>query len=280
MKKKLIHDVDYEEVWREGIKDWNGNMPKRMTDDQCEESFWRNFLNEKSTTQPIDSYSLPFYRELSTYFTSEDNVLEIGPGAGNYTFSIAEKVRSLTVVDPSKSVLHYLNERINHKAITFQPIHSKWETYQSNQLFSVVLGVNCFYRMFEIKQALANMNNHATKHCIIGMTTGPLQPHYLDLERTQRCVLKYPRRDYVHLLNVLYEMGIYADCKMVPLKRKYTYSSLEEAVQSCRKKVLSPQLSEETLRESLLPYLQKENGKWTYKHAFYGALISWKPTIL
>lgn len=156
----------------------------------------------------------------------------------------------------------------------------KWEEYQSNQRFSVVLGVNCFYRMFKIKQALANMNNHALNRCIIGMTTGPLQPHYLDLERKYGYILKYPRRDYVHLLNLLYEMGIFADCKMVPLKRIYTYFSLEEALKNTRNKILSPHLSEKNLEECLLPYLHKKNGKWAYEHAFLGALISWKPINL
>lgn len=70
--------MNHEKIWQEGIKDWDGNTPKRMTDDESEEAFWDSFLKKKSSTHAVDSYSIPFYQELSTYFTSEDKVLEIG----------------------------------------------------------------------------------------------------------------------------------------------------------------------------------------------------------
>lgn len=98
MEKKLIYDINFEKVWQEGIKDWKGNMPKQMVDDKCEEAFWEEYINKKaveSVESSLDDYTIPFYQELSSYFSSEDTILEIGPGWGNYTFSLSLNKLSL-----------------------------------------------------------------------------------------------------------------------------------------------------------------------------------------
>lgn len=43
----ITADLDFEKRWQEGIKDWNGQIPERMTDDDLEESFWKGFMDKK-----------------------------------------------------------------------------------------------------------------------------------------------------------------------------------------------------------------------------------------
>ena len=84
--------------------------------------------------------------------------------------------------------------------------------------------------MYEIKAALYHMNRLAKKRAIIGMTTGPIQPHYEQLYEKYGYDIKFPRRDYIEFLNLLYEMDIYADCQIIPLERVYEYESYEQLV--------------------------------------------------
>ncbi|MCE7792191.1 class I SAM-dependent methyltransferase [Salipaludibacillus sp. CUR1] len=273
-QSSITADLNFEKRWQEGIKDWNGNIPKRMTDDHSEEAFWAEFL-EKKTVGEIDPYSAPLREVILSLIKEKDRVLEIGPGWGNYTFSLLNKVSELTVVDSSESVLQFISNMAGDKSL--QTAHVKWENFKSNDSFDVVIGINCFYRMFEIKKTILNMDRHSSRLCIAGMTTGPLAPHYYVLENQYGYKIKHPRRDYIHFLHLLYECGIYADCKLVPLMRTASYDSLKDAAQEESSKLLSQEVDPDHVIQSLKPYLKKTGQKYVYEQPFYGALITWKP---
>lgn len=73
--------------------------------------------------------------------------------------------------------------------------------------------------MSEIGHTLLKMNDSAARLAIVGMTTGPEKPHYMELKQ-RGYTINLRRRDYIHILNVLYQLGILADCKIVKLKSK------------------------------------------------------------
>lgn len=101
--------VDYKQLWLDGMKDWNGELPERMTDDEKEEAFWHTFLQEKNGGP--DAYSAGIREELLRYIAPGDGVLEIGPGWGNYTFAVAEQASAMTCVDSSRSVLDFYRRK-------------------------------------------------------------------------------------------------------------------------------------------------------------------------
>lgn len=205
-------------------------------------------------------------------------MLEIGPGWGNYTFSLLEHTTKLSVADSSKAVLDFLSRQAEKD--TLNTYHTKWEEFNSEDVFDVIVGVNCFYRMFEIKKALLNMNRYAEKLCIIGMTTGSLPPHYKELEKHYGYRIKHPRRDYIDLLYLLYECGIQANCKIVPLKRSPVFSTMDEAIKKGSSKVFSPEVDPAHVEAVLKPYLKKVSEGFLYEQPFYGALLFWKPASI
>lgn len=259
------------------MKDWHGQMPERMVDDQLEEQFWAQSITRKKTGQ-TDPYAAKIFQEIKKSIQQEDSVLEIGPGWGNYTFPLAENVRQLTCVDSSDSILSYLQNCMQeHQHVSY--IHAKWESLAENEVAAhdIVIGVNCFYRMYEIKSALYQMNRLAKKRAIIGMTTGPIQPHYEILYKKYGYDIKFPRRDYIEFLNLLYEMDIYADCKIIPLERVYDYESYEQLVTTQSKKILNTTFDRAHVEESLKPFIEEKNGRYYYRHDFHAALVSWEP---
>jgi ubiquinone/menaquinone biosynthesis C-methylase UbiE len=277
IEPSITADLNFEKRWQEGIKDWNGKIPERMINDQMEESFWSDYLNKKRERSP-DDYSYPLQEAILENIGEEDKVVEIGPGWGNYTFPLLEKAKELSVVDSSKSVLDFLSQKAGDQS--FRAHKTKWEDFKSGESFDVVIGVNCFYRMFEIKKAILNMNRYAERLCIIGMTTGPLPPHYERLKNQYGYHIKHPRRDYIDLLHLLYECGIYADCKLVPLMRKTVYPSREEAIREGSKKVLFTEPHSKHVEETLTPYLKEVGRGFVYEQPFHGALLMWKPSRL
>ncbi|WP_158068777.1 class I SAM-dependent methyltransferase [Domibacillus epiphyticus] len=281
MKEETYKRSFFEEQWQERMKDWEGNLPERMVDDTCEEHFWRCFIERKQGDAKPDAYSQDIMRAIVPFIHAEDQLLEIGPGSGNYTFSLAERAESLTVVDSSEAVLTFLKTTSEEKKLkNLHMFHGKWENFSSDKSYDVIFGMNCFYRMFEIKQALRLMNQYAKRLVILGMTTGPIKPHYVYLHQKYQYEMKWPRRDYIDLLNLLYELGIYAECRMIPLKKTYRFSSFEELLNKSTSKVLSPNVRQEHLKESLEPYVYCDNGSYFYDHKFHAAIITWTPSPL
>lgn len=277
MTRKGPLAINYEALWQEGMKDWQGQMPERMVNDQLEEQFWSQSIARKKMGQ-TDPYAALIFEAMKQRIRPEHSVIEIGPGWGNYTFPLADYVRELTCVDSSDSILDYLQQCLQeNKHISY--VHAKWEKLEENELtaYDIVLGVNCFYRMYEIKSALYHMNRLAKKRAIIGMTTGPIQPHYEVLHEKYGYDIKYPRRDYIEFLNLLYEMDIYAECTIIPLERTYEYETYDQLVTTQSKKILSTDFNRSHVEDSLAPFIEEKNGRYYYRHDFHAALVSWQP---
>ncbi|MFJ7666199.1 class I SAM-dependent methyltransferase [Lysinibacillus sp. NPDC097195] len=277
MTRKGPLAINYEALWQEGMKDWQGQMPERMLNDQLEEQFWSQSIARKKIGQ-TDPYATQIFEEIKKHIQPHHTVIEIGPGWGNYTFPLADYVRELTCVDSSDSILSYLQQCLQDKNHVSY-VHAKWEQLAESDLkaHDIVVGVNCFYRMYEIKAALRHMDRLAKKRAIIGMTTGPIQPHYEVLHEKYGYDIKYPRRDYIEFLNLLYEMDIYADCHIVPLERTYEYETLEQLVTTQSKKILNTDFNRAHVEESLVPFIEEKNGRYYYRHDFHAALVSWQP---
>lgn len=89
---------------------------------------------------------------MKPHIPQSSTCIEMGPGWGNYTFQLRQDVKSLTLVDGSESVLAYLQQYFENDA-NVQFVHSKWKKRKLSK-HDVVLGVNCFYRMYEMNAAL------------------------------------------------------------------------------------------------------------------------------
>lgn len=268
---------DFEKLWKEGMLDWHGKMPERMVEDELEEAFWAQSMKKKTYKQ-TDDYAKKIYEKMKQHIPQNSTCIEIGPGWGNYTFQLSQDVKSLTLVDGSESVLAYLQQYFENDA-PVQFVHSKWEEAQIER-HDVVIGVNCFYRMYEMNAALKKMNRLATKRAIIGLTTGPIQPHYVILDEQFGYDIKYPRRDYITIVNMLYQLGIYANCEMLQLEREYRYDTLQQLYEAQSKKILSPRFDMAHVKASLERFIAMEDGQYVYRHPFYAAIISWEPRKL
>lgn len=268
--------VDYKQLWLDGMKDWNGELPERMTDDEKEEAFWHTFLQEKNGGP--DAYSAGIREELLRYIAPGDGVLEIGPGWGNYTFAVAEQASAMTCVDSSRSVLDFLQKEAARRGLRpMEMIHAKWEQYEPQRQYDVVFGINCFYRMGDIEQALLHMNEAARKYAVVGLTSGPERPHLLDFHKELGVRVKFQRRDYIHLTNLLYELGIDTNCTILELERNYQYKSEEELLSSCLNDIIDQSYDRKAAADIVLRYVTLEDGVYNYRHKFKTALLHWKP---
>lgn len=274
--------TDYKRVWLEGMKDWHGRLPVRMTDDELEEQFWREYIarkREQGLLPQPDPYAAPLLGELQALIPPGSSILEIGPGWGNYTMEMAKAAAAYACFDSSASILAYLEEASARLGIGHMEFrHGKWEAYEAEEdAFDVVFGINCYYRMQEIDRALWNMNRIARRLAVVGMTSGPEALHLREIHQQLGYPVKFARRDYIHLTNLLYQLGIDANCRIVPLERTYTFDSEEQLIDAQMKKILEPNADREAVARIVSRHIRDIDGKPGYVHRFSAALLYWEP---
>lgn len=274
--------TDSVRAWQEGMKDWHGRLPERMTDDELEERFWDGYIGEKRKKGRLpepDPYARAILKELKELIPAGSSVLEIGPGWGNYTMDIARVASAYGCFDSSASVLAYLQEAASASDMThMQFFHGKWEAHEAAEdSYDVVFGINCYYRMWDIARALRNMNRAARSLAIVGMTSGPEAPHLRRIHRELGCRMKFTRRDYIHLTNILYRLGIDVNCRILPLERVYTYDSVEQLIDEQMKKILDADVDRKAVERMVSPYIETIGGRPGYVHRFSAALLYWRP---
>ncbi|MGG3450273.1 class I SAM-dependent methyltransferase [Domibacillus aminovorans] len=271
---------NYIDLWKENMKEWDGTLSNRMIHDEEEEGFWHSFMEKKKQMggDYINSYAYRIQEELLTLLHTNDRVVEIGPGWGNYTFCVAENVKHLTCVDSSQSVINFLSdESEKHQLNNVSFINDKWEHINMKESYDVVFGVNCYYRISNIEESLLKMNKVASRLAIVGMTSGPEKPHYVDLHREQGYSIKFRRRDYIHLQNILYQLGIMANCKIIEIPSVSTYPSYESLIRDNVSKILTKDYNKQEVEQALSPYVIEKDGRYEYPYTFHAALIYWKP---
>ena len=264
------------DIWRELQKRWNSDENRRVADDEAERRFWKQYMSLQGQNGP-DAYSAKIWDCVKQilgerYYSS---ITEIGPGWGNYTFNLAECCRHLTCVDISPTVLHYIKETGIGYGFQIQTENNKWEDYDG-KTSEVVFGFNCFYRMRNIEECLAKIDKTGTELRIIGMTSGPEQEFLVDFEKELGLPVRYHRLDYIVLVNVLYQLGIDCNVRIVNLEKEYVFPSADAAARKFANRIMTPNYDIECLRKIMKRYLHKGgDGLLHYTHHFKSAIIYW-----
>lgn len=263
------------DIWRDLQKDWNGNDVPRTINDEVELSFWKPFLRDKESEGP-DAYSRRIWDAISDILGEEyyDTITEIGPGWGNYTFDLVEHCRHLICVDMSPDVLDHIGRTAHQYHLNIDTVCSKWEDYRG-KVSDVVFGFNCFYRMSEIESCLSKIDQMGRRR-IIGMTSGPEKEYLAVFEKELGLRIRYTRLDYVVLVNILYQLGIDVNVRIVDLQKDYAYRSVPAAARIASKRILSEEYDMEDIIRIMRRYLKKgDDGLYHYVHDFKAAIIYW-----
>ncbi len=265
------------DLWREAMREkGSGLYSERTRNDEAERAFWHEVMPQKKEAAQ-DDYAVPIFAAVEEILGAQtyDSILEIGPGWGNYTFGLARHCRRMACVDISPDVLAYISAIASKRGMEIATVASKWEEYQGGP-HDVVFAYNCFYRMMEIEQCLRKINETASKLHIIGMTGGPEQAYYPALEHKLGLDINYHRLDYIYLVNVLYQLGMDCNVRLIPIVKEYAFETMDEAVDSLCGRVLTKSFDKAAVREIVEPYFEKApDGGCRFYHHFHAAILYW-----
>lgn len=205
----------------------------------------------------------PFFKKLLSVITPQTSVLDVGAGSGRFALALAPLVRQVIAVEPNEAMLDYLRQdahALNLSNITYSQV--AWQDAPDDLRADIVICSHVLYPIREIVPFLAKLQRSARQRCYIYMRATPIDaltaPLWKHFHGDERC---YPP-GYIHALDVLYEMGIFANVEMVTLPGSLRYPSLDVAVEELAEQLILPgdEKTREELRGLLAGWLVERDG--------------------
>ena len=193
-------------------------------------------------------------------------VLDIGAGPGTLAIPLAPKVKEITAVEPGAGMVAALKSRAGKEGIrNITCVQKTWEevdpTRDLTGPYDLVIA-SLSLTMHDIREAVQKMDAVSCGEvCLYWFVDLPFwERMYADLMLPLHGRPGYsgPKADC--LWNVLYQAGIYADVRMLPLDKEYRFSSREEMASFFRIRFGVTTAAQEQVLESYLSGMVRSEG--------------------
>jgi SAM-dependent methyltransferase len=205
----------------------------------------------------------PFYQRVRGEVTKQTDVLDVGAGTGRFSLALAPQARRVIAVEPSTAMLGFLQHDAAERGITnIEYVASTWENAPADLRADIVICSHVLYPIREVDGFLAKLYAATRRSCYIYMRavhldalTAHIWKHF---HGDERCLSP----SYIHALDVLYEMGIYANVEIVSIPPSLRYHSLDQAVEQLTEQLIlsDDQKTQHELRDLLADWLVQRDG--------------------
>jgi SAM-dependent methyltransferase len=189
--------------------------------------------------------------------------LDVGAGTGRFALALAPYAQHVTAVEPNATMLGYLKrDAMGEELSNISLLNTSWQDAPTDLNADIVVCSHVLYPIWDVDSFIAKLRA-ATKHvCYIYMraihfdtATSPLWKHFHGESR-------YPAPSYIYALDVLFEMGLYADVEIVQMPGIIRYPSLDEATGELLEQLILPDdtQTKSELRSLLEQWLVERNG--------------------
>lgn len=205
----------------------------------------------------------PFFNKLLSVVTPQSSVIDVGAGSGRFALALAPLVKQVIAVEPNVAMLDYLRQdahALNLSTISYS--QNAWLDTDDKLQADIVICSHVLYPIRDIVPFLAKLQHAARQRCYIYMRATPIDALTAHLWKhfhgDERC---YPP-GYIHALDVLFEMGIYANVEIVTLPGSLRYPSLDVAVEELAEQLILPgdEKTRGELHDMLASWLVERNG--------------------
>jgi SAM-dependent methyltransferase len=184
----------------------------------------------RATKLSIDNS--PFLLRLRREITPDVTILDVGAGTGRYALALAPTSKQVIVVEPNAAMLDFLRTDAQNQGITnITSYQTTWQDAPDDLKADMVICSHVLYPIRDIVPFLRKLQTSARHACYLYLYATHLEvltSHlWKHLHGDERC---YPP-GYIHALDVLFAMGIYANVKIVKFPQSMRYPSLDVAVE-------------------------------------------------
>lgn len=190
-------------------------------------------------------------------------ILDVGCAAGTLAVPLAGKVASITAMDASEGMLALLNERCRELGIeNIRSLKGRWEDDWDELgigVHDVAIGSRSLL-VEDLRSAIEKLDAHARERVYISTIVGDGPHDRRIIEGAGRRF--HPGAEYIYVVNLLYQMGIFANLNFTVTETEKSFANVDEAVQGLRWMLQGmTQEEEERLRGFLPGYLVPANGR-------------------
>lgn len=226
--------------------------------------FWdrraRGFHRSTSNSATND----PLFIHLRQVVTPQTTVLDVGAGTGRLAVALAPLVKHVIAVEPNASMLHYLHQEVEQRKIAnISYVTTTWEQAPAELQADVVVCSHVLYPIRDVDTFIARLRTATRQACYIYMramhfdaVNAPLWKHF---HGEDRCLPP----GYIHALDVMFDMGIYANVDIVRYMHHMRFPSLDVAVEEMLEQLIlaDDAQTRAELRERLSSWLVERDGE-------------------
>ncbi len=265
-----VPNIDWNEVWQ----DSQAHHARRR---HSGKKFWNKRAPEFTRAVAAGDYVEQFLTLLRP--EPDWTVLDMGCAAGTLAVPLAPDVASVTAVDPSSRMRELLQERCDEAGITnVRVVDGSWQaSWEEMGIGShdVVIGSRSLI-MENLRDAVLKAHRCARKKVFLSTLVDEGPHDRRIIEAAGRSFNLGP--DYIVVLNLLRQMGIFANVAFTYNERKRAYPDIDAAVADNRWMILDMTGEEEArLRDYLVRTLVPENGglRMPGQRPVRWAVLSW-----
>lgn len=181
----------------------------------------------------LDPNAEPIALALRDAVRASDSLLDVGAGAGRYSFAVAPLVRHLTAVEPSGGMRAALQEEMGRRGATnVSVVAASWQSADV-ETHDVAFVANVLYFVEDIVPFVEKLDRSSRRACYIFHRVEERAAIYGDL-LTDLVPGRPPEAGFVDLYNVLFSMGIRANARMIRPALSGRYNDVDEALADAR----------------------------------------------
>ena len=218
-------------------------------------NFWDRRAKGFQRATKDSARSDPFYFALWNEVRPELTLLDVGAGTGRFSLALAPRVKEVIAVEPNATMLHYLQAQMEEQKISnITCITQPWEAVSNEIRADIVICSHVLYPIREVDSFLKKLHTAARRSCFIYLRAGhydditaPFWKHFHGTDR-------FMPPGYIHALDVMYEMGLYANVEIARSTFIMRYPSLAVAVEELMEQLILP--DREEVRQELHGLLQ------------------------
>ena len=225
--------------------------------------FWeRRAKNYHSSTKETVT-SDPLFLKLRQVVTPHTTVLDVGAGTGRFTLALAPYAQHVTAIEPNAAMLNYLQQdAAEEKLSNISSLLTSWQDAPADLKADIVVCSHVLYPIWDVDTFVAKLRAATQRACYIYMravhfdsATSSLWKHFHGDERR-------PAPGYIHALDVLFEMGMYANVEIVRMPGGLRYPTLDFATEELLEQLIlsDDEHTRSELRELLAAWLIEREG--------------------
>ena len=262
MKYGFTHETSENAItrWRHRVIAHNKQSIDAQKHFDPDSDFWEG-LSRKFKDDPFRQND-PVLQRLICEFHDCGTILDIGGGAGRFALPLALLKESVTVVDPSPSMLNELTESSVAADIkNVRSVLTLWEE-ASLPIHDGILCSHVTYGIEKIEDFITKLNNHANKKIVLLSFMESPQTHLSRIWEAIHGEKRIHLPGVPELMDVLWELNFIPELSLLERRKVPVYESEQDALNNLRSSLYVDPGSDKDymLMSSAKKHLEYEEG--------------------